>query len=65
MDLENNRSSAMKSFGECPIFVKNCKSTHFKDYELEDEAEERGRDKIMKELGCLVERLLNNFEKDK
>lgn len=55
----------MKSFGECPIFVKNCKSTHFKDYELEDEAEERGRDKIMKELGCLVERLLNNFEKDK
>lgn len=55
----------MKLFGECFIFVKNCKSIYFKDYELEDEVEERGRDKIMKEFGCLVERFLNNFEKDK
>ena len=38
---------------------------HFNNYEIEGEAKERGSVQIMKELGCLVKGLLNNFEQDK
>lgn len=53
------------SCAECLIFVKNCKSAYLKNYEMEGEAEERGRGQIVKGFGCLVEGLMNNFEQNK
>lgn len=53
------------SGGECLIFVKGYKNTYLKDYEMDNEAEERGRGQSMKGLGCLVEGLMNNFEQEK
>lgn len=50
------------SRAECLIFVK---SAHLKHYEMEGEAEERGRGQIVKEFGFLVEGLMNNFEQNK